>query len=202
MLAAPAAPADPWVGLYVGIGGHVGEAFGGNKLSFQDLSTAQDLSFAFTNENSQLIGGAQLGQLWRVGGIYVGLEGDASFGAKDVKYLTTVRLQLGATAGPFLLYGTGGLAEAITQESFTVTTPAETDTFSGNEQKYGWVAGGGIQALVAPHLSLGVEALYYGLGTETRQFQTALTPEPFNMIVDRNATVVRARLDYRFTSIF
>src|SRR2546423_7040096 len=98
--AAPATPVGPWVGLYVGIGGHVGEAFGGNKLSFEDLSTAQDLSFAFTNADKQLIGGVQLGQLWRVGGIYIGLEGDASFGAKDVKYLTTVRGQLGVAAGP------------------------------------------------------------------------------------------------------
>src|SRR6478735_5666033 len=88
--APPAPPADPWTYLYVGIGGHIGEAFGGNKLSFVDLSTAHDLSFDFVNQDKQLIGGVELGQLWPVGGIYIGLEGDASFGAQDIKYLTTV----------------------------------------------------------------------------------------------------------------
>src|SRR6476660_448310 len=106
-------PVDPWAGLYIGIGGHIGEAFGGNKLSFVDLSTAHDLSFDFVNQDKQLIGGVGLGQLWPVGGIYIGLEGDASFGAQDIKYLTTVRGQLAVPAGPFLIYGTGGLAEAI-----------------------------------------------------------------------------------------
>lgn len=200
--AAQPAPADPWAGLYVGIGGHVGEAFGGNKLSFVDQSTAHDLSFAFTNEDKQLVGGVQLGQLWRFGGIYVGLEGDASFGAKDVKYLTTVRGQLAVPAGPFLIYGTGGLAESITQESFTVSSPNETDGFAGTEQKYGWVAGAGVQALLTPHLSFGVEGLYYGFARDTSRLNTALVPEPFDFTVDRNMTVVRVRLDYRFTSIF
>ena len=203
MAAPPAPPVDPWAGLYVGLGGNVGEAFGGNKLSFTDLSTAHDLSFAFTNEDKQLVGGIQLGQLWRLGGgAYFGIEGDADFGAKDVKYLTTVRGQLGVSAGPFLVYGTGGLAEAITQEDFTVSSPNETDGFSGTERKYGWVAGGGVQALLTPHLSFGVEGLYYGLGSNTSRLNTALVPEAFDFTINRNMTVVRARLDYRFTSIF
>jgi len=195
-------PVDPWAGLYVGIGGHLGEAFGGNKLSFVDQSTAHDLSFAFTNQDKQLVGGVQLGQLWRFGGVYIGLEGDASFGAQDIKYLTTVRGQLAVPAGPFLIYGTGGLAETITNEQFTVTSPNETDGFAGNEQKYGWVAGAGVQALLTPHLSFGVEGLYYGFRSDTSRLNTALVPEPFDLTIDRNMTVLRARLDYRFTSIF
>jgi len=195
-------PVDPWAGLYVGIGGHVGEAFGGNKLSFVDQSTAHDLSFAFTNQDKQLVGGVQLGQLWRFGGVYIGLEGDASFGAKDIKYITTVRGQLAVPAGPFLIYGTGGLAESITQEDFTVSSPNETVGFAGNEQKHGWVAGAGVQALLTPHLSFGVEGLYYGFASDTSRLNTALVPEAFDLTIDRNMTVVRVRLDYRFTSIF
>src|SRR5256885_11111792 len=91
--AAQPTPVDPWAGLYVGIGGHVGEAFGGNKLSFVDLSTTHDLSFDFVNQDKPLVGGGGLGQLWPLGGIYVRLEGDASFRAQDIKSFTTVRAQ-------------------------------------------------------------------------------------------------------------
>jgi opacity protein-like surface antigen len=92
---------------------------------------------------------------------------------------------------------------SVTHEEFTVNSAnGETDNFQGDMRKYGWAAGGGIQALVAPHLSIGVEGLYYGLGHETDALATALGGEPFNVIADRNFTVVRARVDYRFTSIF
>lgn len=144
----------------------------------------------------------QLGQLWRLGGVYVGLEGDADFGAKDVRYFTTVRGQLGVPAGPFLLYGTGGLAETITSEQFSVASPNETDSFSATERQYGWTAGAGVQALLTRHMSFGVEALYYGFSRDTSRLSTVLTPEPFDFTIDRNMTVVRARLDYRFTSFF
>jgi opacity protein-like surface antigen len=196
-------PTDPWAGLYIGIGGNVGEAFGGNKLSFEDLSTAKDLSFvSVNNDNNQLVGGVQLGQLWNVGGVYLGLESDVSF-AKNIKYLSSFRGVLGAPAGPFLFYGTGGLGMSVTHEEFTVnSTTGESDNFQGDMRKYGWVAGAGIQAMVVPHLSVGVEALYYGLGHDTSPLATALGGEPFNVIADRNFTVVRARIDYRFTSIF
>jgi outer membrane immunogenic protein len=200
-LAQPGSP--DWAGLYIGIGGHAGEAFGGNKLSFEDLSAAQDLSFlSGESDNGQFLGGLQLGQLWNVGGAYLGLESDVSF-AKDIKYLSSFRAVLGAPAGPFLFYATGGMGMSVTHEEFTVNSAnGETDNFQGDMRKYGWAAGGGIQALVAPHLSIGVEGLYYGLGHETDALATALGGEPFNVIADRNFTVVRARVDYRFTSIF
>jgi opacity protein-like surface antigen len=181
----------------------VGEAFGGAKLSFQDLSTAKDLSFGFTNKNSQLLGGVQLEQLWRLGGTYVGLESDADFGSStSLKYATTLRGVLGVPAGPFMVYGTGGVAMTVTHQEFTVTSAAETDGFLGDTRKYGWVAGGGVQVLLSHHLSLGVEGLYYGMGSETTAMTTVLAPEPFSSTIDRNFALVRARLDYRFTSIF
>ncbi len=202
-LAAQPEAADPWAGLYVGVGGNVGEIFGGNKLSFQDLSAAKDLSFLSAGtSNSEFVGGAQISQLWNIGGPYLGLVSDISF-AKDFKYLSSFRAVLGAPAGPFLFYGTGGIGMSVTHEQFTVdSATGESDNFQGDDRRYGWAAGAGIQALVTPHLSLGVEGIYYGLGHETTPLATALEGEPFNLIADRNLTIVRARLDYRFTSIF
>jgi outer membrane immunogenic protein len=201
--AQPNATVDPWAGLYVGIGGNAGEIFGGNKLSFQDLSAAKDLSFVSSGtSNSEFAGGAQLSQLWNVGGAYLGIESDISF-AKNFKYLSSFRAVLGAPVGPFLFYGTGGVGMSVTHEEFTVNSATgETDNFQGDDRRYGWAAGAGIQALVTPHLSIGVEGVYYGLGHETTPLATALEGEPFNLIADRNFTIVRARIDYRFTSIF
>jgi outer membrane immunogenic protein len=200
VVAQPNPPVDPWAGLYIGIGGHAGIAVNGEKLGFQDQSAAHDLVFGTNNEDQRFIGGAQLGQLWRVGGMALGIEDDVSF-AKDIKYLETLRAVVGVPAGPFLIYGTGGLAVGKFAEEFSVTSPEESGVVSGSVGRYGWTAGGGIEALVTPHLSLGVEGLYYGMGQDTSNFTTPLG-EQFAVTADRNFAVVRARLDFHFTSWF
>jgi outer membrane immunogenic protein len=137
-----------------------------------------------------------------MGGAVIGLESDVSF-AKNIKYLSSLRGQLGVPAGPFLIYGTGGLGMIIAHEEFAVTsTSGEVDNFIGDQKKYGWVAGAGVQALITPHISLGVEGLYYGFGRDRMALNTLEGGEPFNMIADRNFAVVRARLDYHFTSFW
>src|SRR5256885_12939967 len=99
----------PWSGLYVG--GHFGAAFDPNKLSFRDLSTAQDLGFSAPDENSRFIGGVQAGYLWQPGGIVFGVEGDSSW-AKNIDYLASARGIVGVPAGPVLILGTRGPALA------------------------------------------------------------------------------------------
>ncbi|MBV9569670.1 MAG: porin family protein [Alphaproteobacteria bacterium] len=200
--AQPTAP-NPWAGLYVGIGGHAGEAFGSNKLSFTDLTATHNLSFVTANnEDNMFVGGLQLGQLWPVGGVMLGLESDISFG-KDVDYLASTRGVLGVPVGSFLIYGTGGVGQEIVQEDFAVSsTSGEIDNFTGKVSKYGWTAGGGIDALVAPHFSIGVEAIHYDFGRDSQALNLAIGGEPFDVIGERKFTVVRARVNYRFTSIF
>ena len=202
-LAAQPNAGDPWYGLYIGIGGNVGEAFGGNKFDFQDQSAGQTLSFQAANtDNSMLLGGIQIGQLWYVGGTALGIEDDVSFG-KNINYLQSLRAVLGVPTGNFLIYGTGGVGFENANEEFAInSTSGEVDTFKGSFGRYGWVAGAGIEAMVAPHLSIGVEGLYYGLGHETNSLSTALGGEPFTVNVDRNFSVVRARINYRFTNLF
>ena len=192
----------PWRGLYIGIGGNAGEAFGGNKLSFQDLSAAQDLTFQTSNPSNMFVGGLQLGQLWPMGGVVVGLESDVTFG-KDIDYLSSARGIVGVPAGSFLIYGTGGVGLEIASENFTVTSAnGEEDGFAGKQKFWGWAAGGGVQALVAPRLTLGVEAIHYDFGSDTTPLSTVLGGEPFNMIQQREFTVVRARLDFHFTNFW
>lgn len=188
----------PWSGLYVG--GHIGGAFDPNKLSFQDQSAAQDLSFHSNDDNTRLLGGVQLGYLWQPGGIVFGAEGDTSW-AKDINYLSSVRGVVGVPAGPVLVYGTGGAAFKGAREQFAVNSAAGgVSEFRRTVNKDGWVAGAGVETFVAPGLSLGVEGLYYGLGRDTANLATPTTngAEAFAVKDDRNFGVVRARLNYHF----
>ena len=133
-LAAQPSPVDPWSGLYIGIGGNAGGVIGGEKLDFQDLSATQDLSFGTNMDDTRLIGGVQLGQLWRVGGMALGLEDDVSF-AKNIKYLETLRAVVGVPTGPFLIYGTGGLRLRTwtkNSPSIHLTNPASSAAASAN----------------------------------------------------------------------
>lgn len=188
----------PWSGLYVG--GHLGAAFDPNKLSFQDQSTAQDLVFSAPDQNSRIIGGVQAGYLWQPGGIVFGVEGDSSW-AKNIDYLASVRGVVGVPEGPFLLYGTGGAAFEGVHERFTVfsQSPGIFD-FNRDINKNGWVAGAGFQTWVLPAVSVGVEGLYYDMGSDTTALATTAgtAGEPFLVKDDRRFAVVRARVDYHF----
>jgi outer membrane immunogenic protein len=187
---------DSWSGLY--IGGHLGAAFDPNKLNFQDRSTAQDLSFSSPDENSRFIGGVQAGYLWQPGNLVFGVEGDSSWG-KNIDYLASVRGVLGVPAGPFLLYGTGGAAFEGAHERFVVfsQSPGIFD-FNRDINKDGWVAGAGVQTWVLPAVSVGVEGLYYDMGSDTSALTTVAgtAGEPFSVKDDRRFAVVRARVDY------
>ena len=197
-LAAQPILGGPWSGLYVG--GHLGGAFDANKLSFQDQSANQDLSFQPNNDGTKVLGGAQVGYLWQPSNIVFGVEGDTSW-AKNINYLSSARGVLGVGAGPFMVYGTGGAAFEGTHERFAVDSASGGGSlFTRNADKSGWVGGAGVRTFVAPGVSVGVEGLYYGLGRDTANLATpaATGGEAFAVKDDRNFAVVRARLDYHF----
>lgn len=195
-LAAQPFVGGPWSGLY--IGGHLGGAFDPNKLSFRDQSTAQDLGFSAPDENSRFIGGVQAGYLWQPGNIVFGVEGDSSW-AKNIDYLASARGVIGMPAGPLLIYGTGGAAFEGAHERFTVfsQSPGIFD-FNRDINKNGWVAGAGFQTWVLPAVSVGVEGLYYDMGSDTSALATTggTAGEPFSVKDDRRFAVVRFRADY------
>ena len=197
-LAAQPILGGPWSGLYVG--GHLGGAFDANKLSFQDQSANQDLSFQPNNDSTKILGGAQVGYLWQPSNIVFGVEGDTSW-AKNINYLSSARGVLGVGAGPFMVYGTGGAAFEGTHERFGVNSASGGESlFTRNVDKSGWVGGAGVQTYVAPGVSVGVEGLYYGMGRDTANLATPASTggEAFAVKDDRNFAVVRARLDYHF----
>ena len=192
----PAAPVGmTWTGFY--IGGNLGAAFNSNDLSIKDLSEEQDLSLKFSTD-TELIGGVHAGYNWQTGPWVLGVEGDVDF-ADHINYLASARGRLGWGAGNWLFYGTGGVAFIDTDNNFVVVSADDGPFgFSGGNNQTGFVVGGGIDYKVAPHLSLGVEGLFYDFGSDDAHLVAG--DEPFVLKEDEDFAVVRARLTYHFNS--
>jgi outer membrane immunogenic protein len=138
-------------------------------------------------------GGLQAGYNWQVSPVFLfGVEADISalsLGRQstalvdpapnflsmsdNTTWLGSIRGRLGLITGSnWLIYGTGGAAWAhVTDTGFTVNPagPANINSIITSTSKIlsGWVAGGGVEYLVAQHWMLRAEYLYYGLPGRT-----------------------------------
>lgn len=92
--------------------------------------------------DGDVTGGAHLGHNWQNGNFVYGAEGDLGF-ADDPDIYGSIRARAGISGGPWLLYGTVGVAI--------------------DDDDEGLVAGGGLEYKVADSTSIGVEALNYDL---------------------------------------
>jgi outer membrane immunogenic protein len=138
------------------------------------------------------------GYNWQTGAWVLGIEGDVDF-ADHINYLASARGRLGWVSGDWLFYGTGGVAFIDTDKNFVVVSADDGPFgFSGGNNNTGFVVGGGIDYKVAPHLSLGVEGLFYDFGSDDRHLVAG--DEPFLLKDDEQFAVVRARLNYHFNS--
>ncbi len=183
-----------WQGFY--LGGNLGAAFDPNNFSITDQSTGQDLSLRFSN-STEFIGGVHGGYNWQPGSLLLGIEGDIAF-ASDIDYLASVRGRVGWATPNWLFYGTAGVAFIDTNTNVTVVSATNGPFgFSVGNTDTGFVGGGGIEYKVGENLSLGVEGLYYGFGSDTQNLVTGAN-EPFVLKDDLDFSVVRGRLTYHF----
>ena len=194
----PTAPVGTtWSGFY--IGGNLGAAFDPNNLSIKDLSGEQDLSLKFSNE-TEFMGGAHAGYNLQMGSWVVGLEGDFDF-AKDLNYLASARGRLGWALGSWLPYATAGVAFIDADNDFSVVSADDGPfNFNTGTTDTGFVVGGGVDYKVAPHLSLGLEGLYYDFDSKSTSLNAG--NEPFVLKDDENFATVRGRLTYHFDSSY
>jgi len=143
------------------------------------------------------VAGIRAGNNWQNGSLLFGLETDAQVTTLNSKFNTTLignitppptamtngevewygtaRARLGWAPGPWLLYGTGGLAYGTVDLNSTVT--GLFGTVSGaqiSESRIGWVAGGGIEFLARPNVIISAAYQYVDLGTVS--FSTMSTP--------------------------
>ena len=191
----PAPVGTSWSGFYVG--GNLGAALDPNNLSIKDLSVEQDLSLK-SSDDTQFIGGVHTGYNWQIGTWLVGVEGDVDF-SDNINFLASARGRLGWALGNWLLYGTGGVAFIDTDNNFVVVSADDGPFgFSQSNNDTGFVVGGGVDYKVSPHLSLGVEGLFYDFGNEETHLVAG--DEPFVVKEDQDFAVVRARLTYHFNT--
>ncbi|MBI0476436.1 porin family protein [Sphingomonas sp. MA1305] len=80
---------------------------------------------------------------------------------RDVDYEASIRGRAGLAFGTTLFYGTTGAGYAKIKHSFTTTNTANAFALSGDDTKFGFLAGGGIEQQIGRHFSIGLEYMYH-----------------------------------------
>lgn len=165
-----------WTGFYVGVNAGYGSG---------TVDTNVGVSW---NTKGGAIGGT-VGYNWQIGQVVLGLEGDldwtsasGSFGpvSTKMKWLATERVRVGYAWDKFLIFGTGGLAQAKIQGSVFGLSESQVHT--------GWVMGLGGEYAFNKSWSAKAEYLYVALGSKDYSGVSG----------SAQTNIVRAGLNYRF----
>lgn len=171
-----AAPIATWNGCYIGIQGGYARATSDGVPGHIDGG----------------LGGGQVGCNWQTDPSWVwGLEGDLLWsGIKDgdpaiaelkADWLGSVRLRGGLSSSTALLYATGGVGFG-----HGVVTGLG---FEDSNTHTGWVAGGGLEWMIAANWTGKIEYLHYDFGKKTY----------FGVLpVDYNVDAIKIGLNYKF----
>jgi outer membrane immunogenic protein len=192
--ARPAAVTAPfsWTGFYLGGNAGYGWANGGLR---------------------GVLGGGQLGYNWQTGNFVLGIETDfqtsgqrasnsvttlgATFAETDkVTWFGTTRARAGFAQGPWLFYGTGGIAYGQVKIDGTATGTV-VGPYSASGTKTGWTVGAGIENAIDKNWSWKLEYLYVSVPGFTNTY-TTLTP---NVAISYGAVhdnIVRVGFNYSF----
>jgi len=175
-----------WAGPYAGL--NIGAAW--NHAEFSDIGDIGGNGlFAFFGQpepfwsprQAGFTFGGQAGYNWQTGNIVYGIEGDvnwvdskssATFPAQGqsasskLDFMATGRGRLGVAFSQFLIYGTGGVALAHFSDAWGPTpSPFNGSTFSSDQTRVGWTAGGGLEYMLTHNWTVRVEGLYADFGT-------------------------------------
>jgi len=213
--ATPALAAGPWTGIY--LGAHAGGVWG-------DIDTAQtaqlDGGFPFNGQlvgeehdlsPNGVLGGAQIGYLYQMSNIVLGVEVSGSFSDLDETELdpndtdnartvnsdwnAAATLRAGYAFGNSLAYVKGGYAMAEFDVDLVNLNPGG-DSFSTSERHDGWTAGAGYEHQLSSDVSFAIEYAYYDLGS---QDHTAVDlPDSETHEVGATLHSVTARLNWHF----
>jgi outer membrane immunogenic protein len=179
-----------WEGQYIGI--HGGYAWGSDDATFGAISNEFSTSGAF--------GGFQFGYNHHLTRNWViGYEVDVSFGdlndtrqfavalTNQIDHFGTARTRLGYAQGPWLIYGTAGLAWA---SSDFVAVGVNIERWN-----VGYVVGAGVEYAFAPNWSLKLEYLFADLGSNDTSLFGGTTINN-----DLQMSSLRLGLNYRFAN--
>jgi outer membrane immunogenic protein len=160
------APCD-WSGFYIGM--NVGVA--GLTANLTDLDYAYS-GDTHVLENTNFMGGGQIGYNWQKGAFVFGLEADADYLNTEESYLVdtyyyhrakvdfqgSLRARAGVTVDKALIYATGGVALSHGSDEFRYIEEAGTAT--QDDWQAGFVGGMGVEYMLNCHWSARMEALY------------------------------------------
>jgi opacity protein-like surface antigen len=184
LLFASTAVAEDWSGDYVGV-------FGSYETATRKISVPDTYAEAGSAHVNGWGVGALAGYNWQMGSFLLGAEIDATWSEleprmtyplksstqaihiyDDFNYLGSLRGRAGYALGPFLLYGTGGLAWMHGASRLHMTEGAAPDWGPSVANDYasafhlGLVGGAGLEWKLHPALTLRTEWLYYDFASE------------------------------------
>lgn len=102
---------------------------------------------------------------------------------RTVDWEASGRGRVGFAARNTLFYGTGGVGYARINNIFTTTNTANAFTTNGDDNRLGFVVGGGIEQKINRHISFGLEYSYHSYGDDDYRVRatqgTAAATNPF-----------------------
>jgi outer membrane immunogenic protein len=206
----PPPPVATWTGFYLGING----GWGWGTTNHTDIFGTTSGNFS---QNGGLVGGTY-GFNWQVNRFVIGFEGD--FDYADIKGTLTSpllcsvnggttcfstlrnfgtdRVRVGFDVNGWLLFGTAGVGYGQVKAGQNPCGLTVFGGFScGEAWRTGWVAGGGVEKMFAPHWSAKIEYLHYDLGNKTVYTPTTIGGA-INVNVLERGDMVRAGINYKF----
>ena len=203
-----------WTGFY--LGAHAGYAWG----SVDQRQTTGGMPVGpFGYDVDGAFGGGTAGYNWQAGQLVVGIEGDLGWmdlsGAGRIPSSNPAAHQdisldgglygditgrLGVAMGRTLLYGKGGWAWFNGEARQKTTNPGFV-THGTDKAFDGWVAGAGIEHMIAPNVSLKLEYLHFDFGRQGGD-QTSVSDPPIGFVykntADLTADSVKAGVNFKF----
>ena len=225
----PVAPVFSWTGCY--LGAHAGGGRGTKDMTdpvllVQDSliapGTTTGVTTVSTTPTGAVIGGEIGCDYQFAGNAVIGIEGTASGTTMKASslvglpftgqtalvqanndFLASVTGRIGYAFNNVLVYARGGVAVAgdkydVSGGDFNGGGPFH---FQGADNRYGWVAGGGVDWAFTRHWSMNVEYDYYGFGNGpilmTEQFSSA-NGVVVNGVVNVKQTVQVVKVGFNF----
>jgi hypothetical protein len=164
-----------WQGAY--IGAHTGAGLG-TAGGLSTGGTVIGLHGGYNFQAGQIVGGGE------VDATSSQIKNSASGETFTQKWMTSGRMRGGFVYGNLMTYGTFGMVASATNY---------TNTYSTDVSKVGWVYGGGVEAMVMPHVVLRGELLRYDMGSASY-----LNSAAQSVSLDTQSNVFRFGVSYKF----
>jgi outer membrane immunogenic protein len=189
------APTDSWTGIY--IGGNAGYDRSSYSIALSTFGGSVPTS---PISGGGFVGGGQVGANKTFGSFLLGVEVDGNVGQvggsgptnASTDWFATARLRAGWLVAPaFLLYATGGGAYGFG----AVNTSIAGAPVNLSVPAIGWAAGGGVEWMVVPHVSVAAEYLHIGYDGKGI---SVVVGNVGGLSLAADADIFRAKLNFHF----